>query len=98
MPRRGKYIQQSKAELLDNYFIILKVGCWISVSSIERLFQHFSIFSTSDWFSAMFKISTDYGSRVPVGSCFETINNIEQHQAKVAFVIHRNSSATFAWA
>ena len=47
----------------------------------------------------MLKISTEYGSVVPVGSCVsETVNNIESIKRKVVLVIYHNSSATFAWA
>ena len=38
--------------------------------------QFLTRFSTSDWFLAMLKISTEHGSGVPVGSCF---GNRKQH-------------------
>ena len=41
--------------------------------------QFLTRFSTSDWFLAMFKISTEHGSRAPVGSCF---GNRKQHWTK----------------
>ena len=50
-------------------------GCFVSV-----MFRQFlTRFSTSDWFLAMLKISTEHGSRAPVGSCF---GNRKQHCKK----------------
>ena len=47
----------------------------------------------------MLKISTEHGSKMPVGKLFRkhktTLNNIKQ---KVVLVVHRNRSAAFAWA
>ena len=65
--------------------------------------QFLTRFSTSDWFFAMLKISTEHGSVVPAGvpveSCAsETVNNTESIKQKVVLVIYRNSSAIFAWA
>ena len=59
--------------------------------------QFLTRFSTSDWFLAMLKISTEHGSVVPVGSCVsETVNNIENVKRKVVLVIYRNSHASRA--
>ena len=50
--------------------------------------QFLTKFSTSDWFLDLLKISTEHGSRVPVGSCVsETVNNIENIKRKVVLVI-----------
>ena len=65
--------------------------------SLTNIRQFLTRFSTSDWFVAMFKISTEHGSVVPVASCVsKTVNNIENIKRKVVLVIYRNSSATFA--
>ena len=58
----------------------------------EKGFRQFlTRFSRSDWFLAMLKISTEHGSKVPVGKLFRkqktTLNNIKR---KVVLVIHGN--------
>ena len=71
-----------------------------TLAEIKERRQFLTRFSTSNWFLAMLKISTEHGSVVPVGSCVsETVNNIDNIKRKVVLVIlYRNSSATFAWA
>ena len=84
-------------------FLNFPVMCQNISARLEHFRQFLTGFSTSDWFFAMLKISTEHGSVVPagvsVGSCVsKTVNNIESIKRKVVLVIYRNSSATFAWA
>ena len=71
-----------------------------TLAVIKERRQFLTRISTSNWFLAMLKISTEHGSVVPVRSCVsETVNNIDNIKRKVVLVIlYRNSSATFAWA
>ena len=67
--------------------------------------QFLTRFSTSGWFLAMLKISTEHGSGSSANWKFclrqETVKNIESTTGKpfLLFIIfYRNSSAVFAWA
>ena len=69
-----------------------KASSLLSLQPKLKVFRQFlTRFSRSDWFLAMLKISTEHGSKVPVGKLFRkqktTLNDIKW---KVVLVIHHN--------
>ena len=61
---------------------VLKKGIDQSHDMKNWFRQFLTRFTTSDWFLAMLKISTEHGSKFPVEVVSEAENNIEQNQVK----------------